>query len=293
MPSPFAITTATNAVSLDAQRRSEASFTVSNTSGSPIRGRAQLTPEAPASAAWLTLTEEAEQDFSTGSTQQYTVKIAVPADTPAGTYSFRLNMVGVENPDELFTQGPSITFQVPEPEPKKPFPWWIVIVAVGALALCCALGVGGYFVAQNLQPTPTPTSTPAPTGTPPPTSTPTPIPTQTPIPEPLENTNWKLDSLAGEAPLAETTITLRLVDGKVGGSSGCNQYGGEYKVDEDTLSFGNIISTLIACLTPDGVMAQEQKYLKLLKSASRYQIVAQRLEIFDENDQSILEFVAQ
>jgi heat shock protein HslJ len=109
----------------------------------------------------------------------------------------------------------------------------------------------------------------------------------------LENTNWKLDSLAGEAPLAETTITLRLVDGKVGGSSGCNQYGGEYKVDEDTLSFGNIISTLIACLTPDGVMAQEQKYLKLLKSASRYQIVAQRLEIFDENDQSILEFVAQ
>lgn len=293
MPSPFAITTATNAVSLDTQRRSEASFTVSNTSGNPIRGRAQLALEAPASAAWLTLTEEAEQDFPTGGTQQYTVKIAVPADTPAGTYSFRLNMVGVENPDELFTQGPTVTFQVPEPEPQKPFPWWIVIVAVGALALCCALGVGGYFVAQNLQPTPTPTGTPTPTSTPAPTSTPTPTPTQTPIPKPLENTDWRLDSLAGEALLPKTTITLKLVDGRASGSSGCNQYGGDYKAGKDTLSFDNIISTLKACSIPDGVMAQEQKYFASLRSAARYQIVGQRLEIFDENDQSILVFVTQ
>jgi hypothetical protein len=180
MPSPFAITTATNAVSLDAQKRSEASFTVSNTSGGPIRGRAQLATEAPASADWLTLTEESEQDFSPDSTQQYTVKIAVPTDTPAGTYSFRLNMVGVENPDELFTQGPSVTFQVPEPELKKPFPWWIVIVA-GVLTLCCALGIGGYFVATNL---PGPTSTPSvtPSITPSPTPTHTPTPSSTPEP---------------------------------------------------------------------------------------------------------------
>jgi heat shock protein HslJ len=288
MPSPFAITTTANAVSLDAQRRSEASFTVSNTSGSPIRGRAQLTPDPPASAAWLTLMGESEQDFPTGGTEQYTVRIVVPADTPAGTYSFRLNMVGVENPDELFTQGPTVTFQVPEQEPKKPFPFWIVIVAIGALALCCALGVGGYFVAQNLQPTPTLTSTPTPT------NTPTPPPTKTPIPEPLENTIWELDSLAGKAPLPETTITLKLADGKAGGSSGCNQYGGEYQVDKDMLSFDEkIISTLMLCLIPDGVMAQEREYLTLLKSAARYQIVAQRLEIFDENDQSILVFVAQ
>ena len=177
MPSPFAITTAANAVSLDTQRHSEVSFTVSNTSGNPIRGRAQLATEAIASAAWLTLTEDAEQNFPTGSTQQYTVKIAVPPDTPAGTYSFRLNMVGVENPDELFTQGPTVTFQVPEPEPKKPFPWWIVIVAVGALALCCALGVGGYLVATNLPtPTPTPSITPSVTPSATPTRTPTPSP---------------------------------------------------------------------------------------------------------------------
>jgi heat shock protein HslJ len=281
MPSPFAITTTANAVSLDARRSGEASFTVSNTSGSPIRGRAQLTPEPPASAVWLTLMEEGEQDFSTGSTQQYTVKITVPADTPAGTYSFRLNMVGVENPDELFTQGPSATFQAPEPEAKRPFPWWIVIAAAGILALCCALGVGGYFVAQNLQPTSPPTGTPPPT------------PTKTPIPEPLENTNWKLDSLAGKVLLPETTITLKLAEGKAGGSSGCNQYGGEYKVDKDTLSFDKIISTLKACPIPDGVMAQEREYLTLLKAAARYRIVAQQLEIFDENDQSILVFVAQ
>jgi hypothetical protein len=181
MPSPFAITTTTNTVSLDDKRRNEVSFTVSNNHGGPIRGRAQLGPQAPASAAWLTLTGEAEQDFPTGGTEQYTVRIAVPADTPAGTYSFRLNMVGVENPDELFTQGPTVTFQVPEPEPKKPFPWWIVIVVVGALALCCALGVGGYFVATNL-PDPTTTPSATPTRTPTPTRTLTPTPSSTPTP---------------------------------------------------------------------------------------------------------------
>jgi hypothetical protein len=179
MPSPFAITTTANAVSLDAQRHGEASFTVSNTSGSPIRSRAQLAPQAPASTTWLTLREEAEQDFPAGGTEQFAVKIAIPADTPAGSYSFRLDVVGVENPDELYTQGPSVTFQVPEPKTKKHFPWWIVFATMGALALCCALGVGGYFVATNL---PEPTTTPSAT----PTLTPTPTRTPKPTPHPEE-----------------------------------------------------------------------------------------------------------
>ena len=51
MPNPFAITTTTNTVSLDDKRRNEVSFTVSNKHGGPIRGRAQLEPQAPTSAA--------------------------------------------------------------------------------------------------------------------------------------------------------------------------------------------------------------------------------------------------
>lgn len=186
MPGPFAITAVTNSVGLDANRRGTASFTVFNASGRPVRGRAQLVSEDPAAAAWLTLDGEPERDLPIADTEQYTVQIAVPPDAPAGSYPFRLDMVGVENPDEDYTAGPTVTFVVPEPAPKKPFPWWILLVIGGVLVVCC-LGVlvlgGGAWVAtqgQPVSPTPTLTSSPTPTLTPSPTPTLTPSPTSAP-----------------------------------------------------------------------------------------------------------------
>jgi hypothetical protein len=44
MPSLFAITVASNSVTLDAQRKAEAPFAVFNSSGRTVRGRAVLTP---------------------------------------------------------------------------------------------------------------------------------------------------------------------------------------------------------------------------------------------------------
>ena len=135
MPSSFAITTATNTVLLDGGRRGQASFTVSNTGGRATRGRARIVPQNPAAAPWLTLDGQTERDFLIAGTQQYTVQVTVPPAAPAGSYTFRLDMVGVDNPDEDFIQGPSVAFQVPEPVVvvKKPFPWWIVAVAAAVI----------------------------------------------------------------------------------------------------------------------------------------------------------------
>jgi hypothetical protein len=135
MPGSFTITVATNTIRLDTNRRGEASFTVFNAAGRPIRGRAQLVPQDAAVADWLTLQGAAERDFGIAEAHHFTARIAVPADAPAGSYPFRLDMVGVENPDEQYTQGPTVTFQAPEPEPKKPFPWWIIAAAAGAVLL--------------------------------------------------------------------------------------------------------------------------------------------------------------
>src|ERR671932_286499 len=112
MPSSFAITTATNSLPLDPNRRSQASFTVSNIGGRAVRGRARIVPQNAAAAPWLTLAGDAERDFAIASTQQFAVQIAVPPTAPAGNYPFRLDMVGVENPDEDLTQGPTVTFVV-------------------------------------------------------------------------------------------------------------------------------------------------------------------------------------
>jgi len=140
MPSSFAITTAANSAPLDGNRQGQVVFTVSNTSVRAVRGRARVTPDNAAAATWFTLAGGAERDFSVNGTQQYTLQIAVPPTTAAGNYTVRLDMVGVDNPDEDFTQGPSVTIAVPAPLPvKKPFPWWIIAVAAVVLILAIVL----------------------------------------------------------------------------------------------------------------------------------------------------------
>ena len=83
--------------------------------------------------SWLSLEGEHERKFAKGEAQQFTVKIAAPPGTPAGKYSFRLNIISVENPDDEFTEGPSVSFEVKELVPAaaapRKFPWWIVAVA--------------------------------------------------------------------------------------------------------------------------------------------------------------------
>lgn len=147
MSGPFTITTATSSVRLDSERRGEMTFTVFNASGLPIRGRARLVPQESTAEAWLSVDEETEEDFDVAGTTSYTVRVAVPADAPAGRYSFRLDMVGVENPDELYSQGPTGVFQVPKPVSVSPFPWWIPVVAGGVVLL-----VGGVLLAFLLWP---------------------------------------------------------------------------------------------------------------------------------------------
>ncbi len=141
MPSLFAITTAANSVPLDGSRKGQIVFTVSNTSVRAVRGRARIAPDGAAAATWFALADGAEREFTVNGTQQYTVQIAVPPTIAAGNYTVRLDMVGVDNPDEDFTQGPSVTFAVPEPLPVKKFPWWIIAVIVGIVIVGVILAV--------------------------------------------------------------------------------------------------------------------------------------------------------
>ena len=122
MASPFNITALTPTVPLDEQRLGNASYTVTNVSGAPIRGRARLVALGNALVGWLQLVGEVERDFAANGTHQYTVKIAVPPEAAAGDYVFRLDMVGVENPDDQYSEGQTVTFNVPEgpEEPDKP-----------------------------------------------------------------------------------------------------------------------------------------------------------------------------
>jgi heat shock protein HslJ len=112
----------------------------------------------------------------------------------------------------------------------------------------------------------------------------------------LANSKWTL-TLFG-APDAETpvvagsTITLAFdANGQAGGSSGCNTYGGSYEVQGDQLRFGELISTLIACVD-QGVMEQEMTYLTALQSAGRFAIDGDMLRVWYDDEQGVLVFNA-
>jgi len=135
MPSPFSITAATNSVRLDDRRQGAATFTVFNASGRTLQGRIQIAPLGQAAASWFQADGAPNRAFAIGGTEQIVVSVAVPAAAPPGSYSFRLDMVGVDNPDEDYTAGPVVTFEAAAAAPKKPFPWWIAaVVAVAVIA---------------------------------------------------------------------------------------------------------------------------------------------------------------
>jgi hypothetical protein len=137
------------------------------------------------------------------------VQITVPPGASAGDYTFRLDVVDLANPDDNFSEGPTVKFVVPAPVPvKKPFPWWIVAVIVGILIL---VGAGTYGIVQlthkNPAVTPTPTIT-KPTAT-------------VPLPTPTPRSAFSMGTWSGQfdnGPIAISLQVTTIQNGAFGGT---------------------------------------------------------------------------
>jgi heat shock protein HslJ len=90
----------------------------------------------------------------------------------------------------------------------------------------------------------------------------------------LEGRTWVVSELVVDgsavAPLEGTVITAKFEDGGVSGIASCNNYFGSYTVDGDSLSFGPLGSTLMACEGP--IQDQETAYLTLLSQVDAYAV---------------------
>ncbi len=111
----------------------------------------------------------------------------------------------------------------------------------------------------------------------------------------LNDTYWQLVSYGAvgeETPVVvNTNITLGFTsDNQAGGSSGCNTYGGSYRIDGDSISFSEVFSTLMAC-TDNTIMAQETAYFEALQAATGYEIADDQL-IITYGDEQQLVFVS-
>ena len=164
-----------SSIKLDSQGRATVQYTVKYVSQRSLDGRAvliSLPQTRPASGVvekgWVKVDGKTDRHFNINSEETFTVNIAVPPKSPAGTYTFRLDTVWVDQTDQGDAGGAvAFTVSAPSPEGKSKWPLILIVVAV-------VLIIGGFTTwlltrkptvavqPQPVQPLPAPSPSPAP-----------------------------------------------------------------------------------------------------------------------------------
>lgn len=87
------------------------------------------------------------------------------------------------------------------------------------------------------------------------------------------------------AGAAETTLEIA-PDGTVSGAGGCNGYGGDATITGGAMTFGPLISTMMAC--EPSIMDQELAYLTALKNVQGWRHQGGDLVLFDASAQAVV-----
>lgn len=91
--------------------------------------------------------------------------------------------------------------------------------------------------------------------------------------------SWLAENIRGGGVIDRLQSILQLdADGKVSGSGGCNRMMGKAQISGDTISFGAIASTQMAC-TP-AAMSQERKFFDALAEAKFWRVDEPRRKLF-------------
>ncbi len=109
---------------------------------------------------------------------------------------------------------------------------------------------------------------------------------------PLAGVAWRLAWYGGgSSPLDGTQISLAFgADGTLTGIAGCNDYFADYQIDGNHLVIGDVAHTEMACMEPDGVMAQETDYLEAIRQVDGFVTTLTGLELLDPDGNPIAEY---
>ena len=110
----------------------------------------------------------------------------------------------------------------------------------------------------------------------------------------LENTSWRATRVSDKDVAANENqrapyIVLQSSDHRVVGSGGCNRINGTYTVEKQSIHFGPIASTMMAC--PSG-MDMEKEFLQALDQAHSWKIQGNELELFGDDGKLLVRFKA-
>jgi heat shock protein HslJ len=106
----------------------------------------------------------------------------------------------------------------------------------------------------------------------------------------LPGSSWRLEDLAGVAALPNVEATLEFPEaGKVAGRASCNRFFGTVELSGESIKFGPLASTKMACID-DATNAQEVKYLQALHGAERFAFDGPALLIYSKRMDKPLRF---
>jgi heat shock protein HslJ len=105
----------------------------------------------------------------------------------------------------------------------------------------------------------------------------------------IEGPLWLLTDAGEDADAGAADSTLRLEGGTASGNSGCNSFSGGYTIDGDSLTFGALASTAMACADP-AVDALETVVLAGLEATVKYEIVGETLVLEDADGSALLSY---
>jgi heat shock protein HslJ len=107
----------------------------------------------------------------------------------------------------------------------------------------------------------------------------------------LSGTRWLLQSMHGQELLGDTAITLKITEGGISGSSGCNLYGAKYTTrPKDGIEIDEVAHTDMACYEPAGILEQEEEYIGTIQEATSYSLDDENLIMLDEQGNILLKY---
>lgn len=107
----------------------------------------------------------------------------------------------------------------------------------------------------------------------------------------LNGTHWQLAELNGAPVLTDAIVTLNFESGNLGGSDGCNTYGGSFTAKGSSFTVGtDIFSTMMYC--SDTINVQATAFYSALNQAAEYRIDGGSLSLLDSSGNVLALFVS-
>jgi heat shock protein HslJ len=121
-------------------------------------------------------------------------------------------------------------------------------------------------------------------------ATPAPTPAAAAAPS-LIGTIWRLEDLGGTATIPGVEATLEFPEaGRAAGRGSCNRFFGTVEISGESIRFGPLAATKMACLDP-AANAQETKYLGALQAAERFAFDGPAFLVYPRGNGAPLRFI--